>query len=81
MTIRKEKDIEDFIYDVNRKWKLSIEERDVLESLLYTFFRGEDLKQIHNALNDENKKKFADMVHKSPAHLAKASDFAFSRSK
>lgn len=53
MTIRKEKDIEDFIYTINRKWQLSIEERDVLESLLYTFFRGEDLKQIHNALNDD----------------------------
>lgn len=53
MTIRKEKDIEDFIYTINRKWQLSIEERDVLEKLLYTFFRGEDLKQIHNALNDD----------------------------
>jgi hypothetical protein len=39
------------------------------------------ITQVHNALNDENKKKFADMVHKSPAHLAKASDFAFSRVK
>lgn len=39
------------------------------------------ITQVHNALNDENKKKFADMVHKSPAHLAKASDFAFSRAK
>ena len=39
------------------------------------------ITQVHNALNDENKKKFADMVHKSPAHLTKASDFAFSRMK
>jgi hypothetical protein len=39
------------------------------------------ITQVHNALNDDNKKKFADMVHKSPAHLAKASDFAFSRAK
>ena len=39
------------------------------------------ITQVHNALNDDNKKKFADMVHKSPAHLAKASDFAFSRKK
>lgn len=53
MTIRKEKNIEDFIYTINHKWQLSIEEKDVLESLLYTFFRGEDLKQIHNALNDD----------------------------
>ena len=39
------------------------------------------ITQVHNALNDDNKKKFADMVHKSPAHLAKAADFAFSRKK
>ncbi len=39
------------------------------------------LTQVPKALNDENKKKFADMVHKSPEHLAKASDFAFSKVK
>ena len=44
-------------------------------------FTASAITQVHNALNDENKKKFADMVHKSPAHLAKASDFAFSRAR
>ena len=44
-------------------------------------FTASAITQVHNALNDENKKKFADMVHKSAAHLAKASDFAFSRMK
>jgi hypothetical protein len=39
------------------------------------------ITQLHNAVNDENKKKLADMVHKSPAHLAKAADFAFSKAK
>ena len=39
------------------------------------------ITQLHNAVNDENKKKLADMVHKSPAHLAKAADFAFSTAK
>jgi hypothetical protein len=39
------------------------------------------ITQVHKALNDDNKKKFADMVHKSPAHLAKAADFAFSKVK
>lgn len=39
------------------------------------------ITQVHKALNDDNKKKFADMVHKSPEHLAKASDFAFSKVK
>jgi hypothetical protein len=39
------------------------------------------ITQVHKALNDINKKKFADMVHKSPEHFAKASDFAFSKAK
>lgn len=39
------------------------------------------ITQIHKALNDENKKKFADMVHKSPAHFEKAASFAFSKVK
>ena len=39
------------------------------------------ITQVHNALNDDNKKKFADMVHKSPEHFTKAADFAFKRAK
>ena len=39
------------------------------------------ITQVHNALNDDNKKKFADMVHKSPEHFMKAADFAFKRAK
>ena len=44
-------------------------------------FTASAITQVHKALNNDNKKKFADMVHKSPAHLVKASDFAFSRAK
>jgi hypothetical protein len=44
-------------------------------------FTASAITQVHKALNDENKKKFADMVHKSPAHLVKASDFAFKHAK
>lgn len=44
-------------------------------------FTASAITQVHNALNDDNKKKFADMVHKSPAHLMKASDFAFKHAK
>ena len=39
------------------------------------------ITQVHNALNDDNKKKFADMVHKSPVHFTKAADFALKRAK
>jgi hypothetical protein len=39
------------------------------------------ITQVHNALNDENKKKFSDLVHKSPEHFEKASAFAFKHVK
>ena len=39
------------------------------------------ITQVHNALNDDNKKKFSDMVHKSPEHFMKAADFALKRAK
>lgn len=44
-------------------------------------FTASAITKIHKALNDENKKKFADMVHKSPTHLMKAADFAFKHIK
>jgi hypothetical protein len=39
------------------------------------------ITQVHKSVNDENKKKLSDMVHKSPAHLSKVSEFAFSKMK
>lgn len=39
------------------------------------------ISQVHKAVNDDNKKKLSDMVHKSPAHLMKVAEFAFSRAK
>lgn len=44
-------------------------------------FTASAITQVHKALNDENKKKFSDMVHKSPQHLMKAADFAFKHVK
>ena len=39
------------------------------------------ITQVHKAVNDENKKKLADMVYKSPEHFAKVASFAFSKVK
>jgi hypothetical protein len=44
-------------------------------------FTASAIVQVHKALNDENKKKFADMVHKSRDHFSRASDFAFRHTK
>ena len=35
------------------------------------------MTNVHKALKPENAKKYADMVHKSPDHFRKGSDFAF----
>jgi hypothetical protein len=39
------------------------------------------ITQVHKSLNDENKKKFSDLVHKSPEHFQKAAAFAFKHTK
>lgn len=44
-------------------------------------FTASAITQVHKAVNDENKKKLADMVHKSPEHFAKVASFAFSKAK
>lgn len=44
-------------------------------------FTASAITQVHGALNDENKKKIADMVHKSPEHFHKVATFAFSKAK
>jgi hypothetical protein len=44
-------------------------------------FTASAIVNIHGALNDENKEKFAKMIQKSPEHFAKASDFAFKQHK
>jgi hypothetical protein len=36
---------------------------------------------VHRSLNDENKKKFADMVARSSHHMQKAAEFAISKVK
>ena len=39
------------------------------------------LLTVHNALNDENKKKFSDMMARSNHHMSKASEFAWKKVK
>ena len=40
-----------------------------------------DTKQTRLNRYDENKKKFSDLVHKSPEHFEKAAAFAFKHTK
>jgi len=36
---------------------------------------------VHKSLNDDNKKKFADMVARSSHHMQKAANFAVNKMK
>ena len=55
MTNRKPKDTEDILEFVKSKWKLSIQEFDVLESVLDIFQAGKntEVKKVEHLLNDE----------------------------
>ena len=44
-------------------------------------FTASAITAVHKKVNDANKEKLSDMVHKSPGHLKKAADFAFSQVK
>ena len=55
MESRKPKDTEDILEFVKSKWKLSIQEFDVLESVLDIFLAGKntEVKKVEHLLNDE----------------------------
>ena len=55
MENRKPKDTEDILEFVKSKWKLSIQEFDVLESVLDIFLAGKntEVKKVEHLLNDE----------------------------
>ena len=55
MESRKPKDTEDILEFVKSKWKLSIQEFDVLESVLDIFQAGKntEVKKVEHLLNDE----------------------------
>lgn len=51
------------------------------KSMKVDHFTASAITQVHNALNDDNKKKLSDMIHKSPEHFHKVANFAFSKAK
>jgi hypothetical protein len=51
------------------------------KSVMVDGYTASAITQVHKSLNDVNKKKIADMVHKSPEHLKRVAEFAFSKVK
>lgn len=84
-TVQSEEYIEEAVMDTLHKIVDGKSSRSVKfatgETRKVDHYTASAITQVHKALNDENKKKFADMVHKSPAHFEKAASFAFSKAK
>ena len=55
MTNRKQIELDRFIKLIDKLWKLSLREEEVLDSVLNLFLEGENnkIKQIEHLLNDE----------------------------
>jgi len=45
------------------------------------YYTASAITQVYESVNDENKNKLTEMVHKSPAHLSKVAEFALSKTK
>ena len=55
MVLRKQNEIDKFIEFIDREWKLSIVEQEVLDSFLNLFLAGKntEIKKVEHLLNDE----------------------------
>jgi len=75
------KQVMDHLHDITKnKAKKSVKFENG-QTMGVDHFTASAITAVHKKVNDENKKKLSAMVHKSPAHLKKAADFAFKAMK
>jgi len=75
------KQVMDHLHDITKnKAKKSVKFANG-QTMGVDHFTASAITSVHGKVNDENKKKLSAMVHKSPAHLKKAADFAFKAMK
>jgi len=75
------KQVMDHLHDITKnKAKKSVKFENG-QTMGVDHFTASAITAVHGKVNDENKKKLSAMVHKSPAHLKKAADFAFKAMK
>lgn len=75
------KQVMDHLHDITKnKAKKSVKFANG-QTMGVDHFTASAITAVHGKVNDENKKKLSAMVHKSPAHLKKAADFAFKAMK
>ena len=75
------KQVMDHLHDITKnKAKKSVKFANG-QTMGVDHYTASAITAVHKKVNDENKKKLSAMVHKSPAHLKKAADFAFEAMK
>ncbi len=65
MEFRKEKHIEDFIYEIDRVWKISLTEKAFIESFFNILLQG-DIEKISNLTNLYYNEEYAEILDLVP---------------
>lgn len=75
------KEVMDHIHDIVREKQARKVKFANGKTAMVDGFTASAIKQVHDAVNDENKAKIKKMVHHSPEQFHKIASFAFSKTK
>jgi hypothetical protein len=75
------KEVMDHIHDIVKEKQARKVKFANGKSAMIDGYTASAIKQVHDAVNDENKAKIRKMVHQSPEHFHKVASFAFSKVK
>jgi hypothetical protein len=79
--INEGKEVMDHIHDIVKEKQARKVKFANGKSAMVDGYTASAIKQVHDAVNDENKAKIRKMVHQSPEHFHKVASFAFSKVK
>lgn len=80
-SLEEAKEVMDHIHDIVREKQAKRVKFANGKTAMIDGYTASAIKQVHDAVNDENKVKIRKMVHQSPEHLGKIASFAFSKVK
>jgi hypothetical protein len=80
-SLEEAKQVMDHIHDIVREKQAKRVKFANGKSTMIDGYTASAIKQVHDAVSDENKAKIRHMVHQSPEHLGKVASFAFSKVK
>jgi hypothetical protein len=79
--LEESKEVMDHIHDIVKEKQARKVKFANGKSTMVDGYTASAIKQVHDAVNDENKAKLRKMVHQSPEHFNKVASFAFSKVK